>query len=458
MATGRGPSAADSIAVSVHGPAGVLDLAVPPGASAADVAREYAAQSGLGTMPLLYTRLGAPLLADVDLSDAGVDSGDVLVAATCVHRPAPARHDHLLARSPEPPGRVSVLWFGIASALAVLAGWFATRSTSDTLRTVTVDLLVVAAVVGVVPLGRYAAHRALAAPAFGAAAALVVVWDDHPERLPMVLGIAALGGAITAAVARSFSEHVEEGLRVWMVAGGAVFVASGLSALVGLSSAVTWSILLIGAMLAARFVPSFAVDVPDQLLIDLERLAVTAWSARDRPRGRRGRAVASPQAVALVAHSGTRLVTAASAAIAVVAVVSAGLLLSTITLDLDRIGARCLVFFAGAALLLAGRSYRHVAARALLRVAGLGCWALLAQELLRGASSTLPAVLGGASITLACLMVVVAVATGRGWRSVWWARRAEVAEGLAGAAALASVFVATGLFRVVWQLGSRIST
>lgn len=458
MATGRGPSAADSIVVSVHGPAGVLDLAVPPGASAADLAREYAAQSGLGTMPLLYTRLGDPLLAGVTLSDAGVDSGDVLVAATSVHRPAPAARERMIARSSAPPGRISILWFAIASMLAVLAGWFATRSTSGNLRTITVDLLVIAAVIGVVPLGRYAPHRALAAPAFGAAAALVVVWDSHPERLPMVLGIAALGGAITAAVARSLAEHVEEGLRVWMVAGGLLFLVIGLSALIGLAPAATWSVLLVGAMFASRFVPSFAVDVPDQLLIDLERLAVTAWSARDRPRGRRGRAVASPRAVAVVARSGARLVTAACAAIAVISVVSAGLLLSSVTLDFDRIGARCLVFFAGAALMLAGRSYRHVGARALLRTAGLGCWALLAVELLRGSSSTFPAVLGTVSITLAALLVVVAVATGRGWRSVWWARRAEVAEGLAGAAALASIFVATGLFRVVWQLGSRIST
>ncbi len=458
MATGRVPSAGDSIAVSVHGPAGVLDLTVPPGASAADLAREYATQSGLATVPLLYTRLGDPLLADVALGDAGIDSGDVLVAATSVHRPTPPQRERMLARSSAPPGRISVLWFAIASMMAVLAGWFATRSASDDLRTVTVALLVAAAVLGVVPFGRYAPHRALAAPAFGTVAALVVVWDGHPERLPMVLGIAALGGAVTAAVARSFTEHVEEGLRVWMVAGGLVFVVSGLGGLFGLPPSATWSFLLVGAMFASRFVPSYAVDVPDQLLIDLERLAVTAWSARDRPRGRRGRAVASPRAVAAVARSGARLVTAAGAAIAVVSVLSAALLLFTVTLDLDRIGARCLVFFAGAALLLAGRSYRHVGARALLRTAGLGCWALLAVELLRGSSSTFPAVLGAASIALASLMVVVAVATGRGWRSVWWARRAEVAEGLAGAAALASVFVATGLFRVVWQLGSRIST
>ena len=458
MATGRGPSAYDSIAVSVHGPAGALDLAVPPAAAAADVAREYAELSGLGTIPLLFTRLGTPLLADVSLADAGVDAGDVLVATTSVHRPAPPPRRALVARSSAPPGPVAVLWFGLASSLAVLAGWFATRVPSSSLRTTTVAVLVAAAAVGVVPLGRYAAHRALAAPAFGAAAALVLVWDSHPERLPVALGIAALAGAVTAALARALALHVEEGLRVWMVAGGTVFVVSGLGALLGLPSAVTWSALLVGAMLAARFVPAFAVDVPDQLLIDLERLAVTAWSARDRPKGRRGRVVASPQAVAEVAHRGARLVTAAALAVAVVAVVSAALLLDTVTLDLDRTGARSLVFFAGAALLLAGRSYRHTGARALLRTGGLGCWALLFHALLGQSSATFPVLLGAGSITLAVLLVVVAVATGRGWRSVWWARRAEVAEGLAGAAAIASVLVATGLFRMIWQLGSRLPT
>lgn len=457
MSRGRGPTTADSIALSVHGPAGVLDLAVPPGASAADLAREYAAQSGLGAVPLLFTRIGAPLVADVALAEAGVVTGDVLVATTSVHRPAPPVRAPLVARSAEPPGPLAVLWFGVAAALAVLSGWFATRSTSPTLRAVTVDLLVAAALLGVVPLGRYAAHRALAAPAFGAAAAGVLVWDDHPERLPMVLGIAALAAAVTAAFARSLAEHVEEGLRVWLVAGGAVFLVSGLAALVGLPAAVTWSTLLVGAMLAARFVPSFAVDVPDQLLLDLERLAVTAWSARDRPRGRRGRVVASPQAVAAVARSGASLVTAAGVGVAVVAVVSAGLLLGTVTADLDRIGARCLVFFAGAALLLAARSYRHVGARGLLRLAGLGCWALLAHELLATSSARAQVVLAGGAIGLALVLVVVAVATGRGWRSVWWARRAEVAEGVAGAAALASVLVATGLFRTVWLIGSRIA-
>ena len=53
---------------------------------------------------------------------------------------------------------------------------------------------------------------------------------------------------------------------------------------------------------------------------------------------------------------------------------------------------------------------------------------------------------------LGLLLVLVAVATGRGWRSVWWSRRAEVAEGFCAAAALASVVVSTGLFRTLWEI------
>ena len=184
---------------------------------------------------------------------------------------------------------------------------------------------------------------------------------------------------------------------------------------------------------------------------------MTAWSARDRPRGRRGRAVASPAAVATVAARGTRLVTAASVAVAAVAVVSAAMLLEIVTGPIDEIGARCLVFFVGGALLLAARSYRHVAARALLRAAGLGCWAWLAAAIFRshgGRTGHGPGAVGHRS---GAVLVVVAVATGRGWRSAWWARRAEVAEGLCGAAALASVFVAVGLFQRVWELTSTVA-
>jgi hypothetical protein len=54
------------------------------------------------------------------------------------------------------------------------------------------------------------------------------------------------------------------------------------------------------------------------------------------------------------------------------------------------------------------------------------------------------------------LLVIVAVATGRGWRSAWWSRRAEVAEGLAGAGAIAALVVASGLFRALWEIKFRV--
>ena len=137
--------------------------------------------------------------------------------------------------------------------------------------------------------------------------------------------------------------------------------------------------------MAARFAPSLAVDVPDEALLDLDRLAVTAWSARDSHRGgRRGRIVVAADAMERLVHRASRLVTGASVAILVTVVVASPLLLHAAYIDLDRIGARCLVFFAGCSLLLAARSYRHATARVLLRLAGLGALASLAVHLVAG--------------------------------------------------------------------------
>jgi hypothetical protein len=58
------------------------------------------------------------------------------------------------------------------------------------------------------------------------------------------------------------------------------------------------------------------------------------------------------------------------------------------------------------------------------------------------------------AVLLAVVVVVAAVATGRGWRSAWWSRRAEVAEGLCAAFALASLVVASGWFRQLWEMAS----
>jgi hypothetical protein len=445
-----------AVALSVHGPLGVLDLVVPSGASTWDVAREYAERSGLATVPLLFSRTGAALPPDLVLAEGGIGSGTVLVATTGARRPAPTGPG-LRARSrtnEAAPGPVAMGWFVAAAAAAALAGWLLAPTGSADLGTPVVLVLLAAAVAGVLPVGRLAPLRALTAPVFAGAAAYALLWDPDPLHLPTIIGSAALAAGVTAGVARALAAGSDEGLLVWIVAGVAVFVVAALAALADLAPAVVWSVLMLIAMLASRSVPMLAVDVPDHHLIDLERLAASAWSARETPRGRRGRTVVSLAGVAAVAGRAARTTTAACTAIAAVVVVAVPQLLTTTADEIDLIGAQALVFFVGASLLLVARSYRHVAARGLLRLGGLYCWVVLSWQLLTGpAQERLPLVAVGAGL-FAAVLLVAAVATGRGWRSAWWSRRAEVAESVAGAFALASIVVSSGLFVALWELTS----
>jgi hypothetical protein len=449
--------ARDVVSLSVHGERGVLDLHVPSGASSVDVATEYSRQAALPAVPELHTSLGARLSPEETLAEAGVVSGTVLIALPAGARPGATasrgRPEVLLPRRRLVPGPLSLLWSCVAVGAAALAGWFASTLAHDShLRTATLVLLGAAAVAGVLPGGPLARHRVLAAPAFAAAAAYAIAWNPEPQRLPTILGVAALTAAVTAAVARSLGEEAEEGLRVWMAVGVVVFLASTLGALVGVDPHVVWAVLLVVALLASRLVPLLAVDVPDQYLLDLEKLAVTAWSARDRPAGRRGRIIVPRRAVAAVAESGRHLVTAACAAVLVVAVPAAYLLLRDARYDLDQIGARVLVGLTGVSFLLVARSYRHLGARGLLRATGVLCLAVLALRVLPHLGSQLIVLLAVLAVVVAALLVVVGVALGRGWRSAWWSRQAEVAEALAGSGALASLVVAVGIFRFLWEL------
>ena len=258
-------------------------------------------------------------------------------------------------------------------------------------------------------------------------------------------------------MARALDVQGDEALRVWIVVGVALFLVTGAGALLHADPQVVWGLLLLIATLAARFVPAVAIDVPDQFLIDLERLAVTAWSARDRPHGRRGRTVVPPAAVAHVAARGARIVTAAAAGVWVVVAVSAPMLLATADAARRpdrgagdgrpvRGGAA-----AGGAQLPAPGGARHAARRRAHLLGRAGRRAAAASSTPRRGWRS-----GIAGILLAVLLVIVAVATGRGWRSAWWSRRAEVAEGLAGAGTIAALVVASGLFRALWEIKFRV--
>ena len=443
-----------TIAISVHGPVGVLDMVVPVGATPLDVGRAYADQAGLSGIPLLQTPLGEHLRADLALGALGVESGTVLIAATGVRRPKGT--DAADLRDPEGSDspQIAAVAVSLAVGAAALSAWYAALSANDSLRTFTVGLLLTCALAGSLPWGRHAHQRTAAAPALAAAAAFAVFYEPREHLLVAVVAVCALAAALVAAISRAMSSGQHQVLTVWIVAGCVVFAVCGLSPLMQWDGRVSWALLVVLAMLAARFVPSLAMDVPDEALLDVDRLAVTAWSARDRSGGGRGRIVIPEAAMRRLVEDATRTITASCAAILVVTVFATPLMLASAPIDLDRIGARCLAFFAGAAIVLAARQYRHSAARRLLRGAGLACWLWLLVFEARDLSSTW--VVWGlvATLVLGAVSLTAAVATGRGWRSVWWSRRAEVAESMAGAFAFAATVVASGLFRALWEMTS----
>ena len=92
----------------------------------------------------------------------------------------------------------------------------------------------------------------------------------------------------------------------------------------------------------------------------------------------------------------------------------------------------------------------------MLRGAGLTAWPAVAVVLIGPMDEGRRFGLAVGAVLLGALLVVVAVANGRGWRSAWWSRRAEVAEGLAGAGAIAALVVASGLFRTLWEIKFRV--
>lgn len=447
-------SGSATVALSIFGPAGMLDLVVPAGATAHDLARAYAAEAGLAAIPLVQTPLGEVVIADRPLADLGCESGDVLIAVAGIHRTRESTATTSPRAEAAASGPIGSAAVALAAVSGLLAGWFGARVDSPGLRYAVAGLLLAGALLAVVPLGRLVRGRQVAAPAFAAAAALTVVAGEGSHQAPAVVALCALAAIVMAAVARALAADHDQELMVWLVAGSVVALVCAAVPVLGLPDRACWTVLVLASALAARIAPSYAVDVPDHALLDLDRLAVTAWSARDSGRGRRGRMVVGEAAVRSLVGRGTRTVTAAAVAIAAVLAIAVPQLLATAVVDLDRIGARALALLAGASVLLAARSYRHRAARTVLRLGGLWCWLVLLATSQADASPPWRVVTAVLAVLLGLAVCAAAVAIGRGWRSVWWARQAELAETLSGAFAIAAAVTSSGVFRYFWEISS----
>lgn len=441
--------AAGGLAVTVHGTAGVVDIVVPSDAHASDLAREYATAVGLPAPPVLRDRRGDVLVPDASLASRGVTSG-ALLAADSPPTQAYARREVVEMVAPRPAGNFSFYWVGLATLLAVAAAGFGAQA-DGWQQTATAALLGIGALVGLIPAGPYAARRAVVAPAFAAGAAFVFTVDPTPETLPIAIGVAGLSAAIVATIARSLVDEVDPALEVWTMTGVAVFVVTALCALLGTSPQVPWSILFAAAALAARIVPSYAVDVPDSYLLDVSKLSVTAWSARAKTTS--STSTVPFGEVTQVAERGARTLAAASWAVLGLVVVSAPGVVATATAPVDRIGAWVILLAGAFVILLSARSYRYWLPRGVLRVAGVIALAVGVRAFVGWADPELVSWLGLGAVVIGFAVIIAAIATGRGWRSAKWAARADWSESLCGAAVIASFVVSSGFFRHLWESG-----
>ena len=282
------------------------------------------------------------------LGEAGVQPGDVLVATTGVHRPRRVTLLQAAKNAPESPALAAMIaWVAALVAAASPPGTPAARATTSCAPSPSACCW---------PARSPECCRSVVtpdsvrppAPAFAAAAAFAGPTSRASSLLPAVLGAAGISAAVVAGIGRALSVHDDEVSTVWIVSGLTVFACCAVPAMLGWDARVAWTLLVFLSMMAARFAPSLAVDVPDEALLDLDRLAVTGMVRPRQPapgsprphRGRRRRHGA-PGAPGL-AHRHRRRGRDHGDVL-----VASPLLLHTATIDLDRIGARCLVFFAG---------------------------------------------------------------------------------------------------------------
>lgn len=433
-----------------------LDLVVPVWLEIADLAGEVAERLELAHPPTLVTSAGRRLPDAATLQEAGLRHGSVLLVA-----PPTGDHDLLGPEGPEPGSgagpTVSTWAVDLAALSVVVAAVAATWGGGEVLRQVTGGLLLLAAALALAPGGepRSRAQRLHLVPWCLGGAALVAA-GPSPEHELLPVAVAALGAFAAAGVVRAITDdHVVS--MVWLWGAGGVAATATLLLVVGGGAPGLWSTLLASSLVWIRLLPSLVVDVADDTLLDLDTLAITAWSARDdQPRGTRRRRLVRRAEIRALARQGGAMLRAGTAGAAVTAVVSSGLLLSATgpLLPWAATGAQVMVGAAAVAIALLGRAYRDWQLQLLLRLAAAGMTVVLARSALLdlgpGASLALTAALAAA----AAVVVWAALALGRGWRSVWWARVADILQSVALALTLALLPLSSGLFDAVWRFTS----
>lgn len=451
-----------TLRVTVDGPTGRVDLAVPIWADIQSICRSYMAEAETDEFVTLLTSTGNAIDPSATVQRLGLRHGDVLVAApkqTGGRHSAAGREEHTFGQRDAPPTaqRIAKILPLVAALCALLAAWAATLAPDGPARPVCAAVLLgLAFFAPLIPHSDLVDLRAwvMTSPVFAVAAIMAATADSGPGGILLTTGAIGLGAAASAAYARAMTAEVaDEELLVWLYAGtGTAIVAVG-GLLIEASSAAVWAALLVASIMAARLLPSQVVDVPDHVLLDFQRLAITAWSAREKPRRPR-RGIVRRDDVAAVARRGRALVGAGAIAAAVIGSASAVLLLLAVDPGAATIGARIMVVAAGVSYCLGAHMFRARTPRTVLRLAGAVILLFALGRLLVDGDTSVQPLVAVAATLVGALVAFVAMVMGRGWRSVWWARIGEIVDAMSVVAVVACIPLATGFFDAMRQLTS----
>lgn len=469
-----------ALRLSVVGAAGRLDLAVPMWLDVASLAREYADTVGLAAAPRLARAGGRQLDPTAALEDV-LEQGDLVVAADALPRsdasvdvPAGAAGGASTAPLAGRGAAALLVLAGVAGFAAAAVGASLSFAADGPVwvRPVAAMVLLVGALVVTAPVAeeptalpdgrvsdpggppaRQDDWSFLAGPGLAGAAGFVAAATPGAGGVLLALAVGGLAALVVAALARTGLEGDDEHLaRLWLVTGAIVCLAAVVWLLLGASPLALSAVAFGAAVVATRVLPTFAVDVDDEVLLDLDRLAVTAWSAREQPRSGRKRHQVRPRMVHEVARRGQRTVGTG----VVVSAVTAAVTGPFVVLGLGgepttwaRWGGVALVLLGASSMALAARSFRSLGLRTLLGIAAAWLVGLTGTAVATGLGTDALWYAFGAALLVAPLVLLAAVRLGTGWRSVWWARVGEVLETMTGVFVLALLPLASGLFDLV---------
>jgi hypothetical protein len=366
-----------------------------------------------------------------------------------------------LAPSSHPVETATLLrWAG--AGLAVVAATvlgvdaFSDHATPHALLAATTALLLLAAglALAVDGAGTSAARLSrLVAPPFGLAAGLSLPVADSPSagRTAFIAGcVLATALAGVARIVGGGSDRASQGAMTTFAVLGALAVTG---VLLGWPSFAVAAVTAGLVPAAVRLLPSLGFDVPDEQLVDVDRLSTTIWTARVQEvrRFRRLR----PAEIDGVFHEARETVAAGTVWACLVAPVALVALVATAGRSaLSQWGTVGLCACLTIALGYQSRTVRDRLPRYALLAASAAS-ALLGTY---AAGSRLDALWGfllvGLAAFLGVLAIVGSVALGRGWHSTRLSRLADMVEGLAVVLSLPAAAVAADGIDVMRRITS----